>query len=233
MKCSVRRPAAVDGQRGAGDRTSARAAQEDGERAKLLDFGKALVGLGREQHVADHLLAADAARLRGVVDLVLDQRRPDIAWADRVAGDVVLGAFQRDGLGQADDAVLRRDIGALERRGDEPVGGRDVDDPAEAVAASSRRTRRAIVYQADDRLSAMIASYFSGGKFSIGLTCWMPALLTRMSTRPKLRDRLLDQAGGLVALHQVGAVVDDAAAPDVLLELGAERARSRSARRGR
>ncbi len=33
-------------------------------------------------------------------------------------------------------------------------------------------------------------------------------------------DRLLDEAGGLFALHQVGAVVDDAAARMILLELG-------------
>src|SRR4051812_23218443 len=31
---------------------------------------------------------------------------------------------------------------------------------------------------------AMIASHLSGGKLSIGATCWMPALLTRMSTLP-------------------------------------------------
>ena len=93
---------------------------------------KRLFGLGREQHVADHLLAADAARLGGVADLVLDQRRPHVAGADRVAGDVVLGAFERDRLGQADHAVLGGDVGALERRGDQTVGRRDVDDAAEA-----------------------------------------------------------------------------------------------------
>src|SRR6266566_7036536 len=31
---------------------------------------------------------------------------------------------------------------------------------------------------------ARIASHFSGGKSCNGATCWMPALLTRMSTRP-------------------------------------------------
>ena len=85
-----------------------------------------------------------------------------------------------------------------------------------------------MVYQAADRLSAMIASYFSGGKVSIGLTCWMPALLTRMSTRPKSAIVSFDQAGGLVALHQIGAVVDDAAERMILLEFGANAHRSRA-----
>ncbi|MND04669.1 hypothetical protein D3C83_250430 [compost metagenome] len=34
------------------------------------------------------------------------------------------------------------------------------------------------------RLIAMIAFHFSTGNSSIGATCWMPALLTRMSTAP-------------------------------------------------
>ena len=58
MSGSVRRPAAVDRKRGAGDRAAAGAAQEDGQRAKLLDVGEALVGLRGEQHVADHLARA-------------------------------------------------------------------------------------------------------------------------------------------------------------------------------
>ena len=50
--------------------------------------------------------------------------------------------FQRGDLGQADDAVLGRDIGRLERRRDEPVCRSDVDDAAELVLAH-RRQRRA------------------------------------------------------------------------------------------
>src|ERR1700709_745940 len=41
-------------------------------------------------------------------------------------------------------------------------------------------------WKADDRLMAMIASHFSGGKSSIGDTNWMPALLTRTSTDPNV-----------------------------------------------
>ena len=61
--------------------------EEHGKRAELLDGGEALVRLLREQHVADHLLARNAVRLGLAVDLRLDQRRVDIAGADRVAGD--------------------------------------------------------------------------------------------------------------------------------------------------
>ena len=45
--------------------------------------GEALVGLVLQQHVADDLLARDAVRSGLIVDLLLDQRRPDIARADR------------------------------------------------------------------------------------------------------------------------------------------------------
>ena len=48
--------------------------------------------LGRlrgEQHVVDHLLARQPARLHRVGDLVLDQRRPDIAGRDAVDGDAL------------------------------------------------------------------------------------------------------------------------------------------------
>jgi hypothetical protein len=41
-----------------------------------------------------------------------------------------------------------------------------------------------VVWKADERLIAMIWSHFSAGNSSIGATCWMPALFTRMSTRP-------------------------------------------------
>ena len=46
----------------------------------------------------------------------------------------------------------------------------------------------------------MIASHFSGGNSSIGATCWMPALLTRMSTAPNAGDRASDHRGDLVGL---------------------------------
>src|SRR5690606_18953942 len=42
-----------------------------------------------------------------------------------------------------------------------------------------------VAWKALDRLIARMASHFSTGKSSTLATCWMPALLTRMSTRPK------------------------------------------------
>ena len=41
-----------------------------------------------------------------------------------------------------------------------------------------------IRWKAADRLIARIASQRSAGNDSTGATCWMPALLTMMSTRP-------------------------------------------------
>src|ERR1700692_158630 len=43
-----------------------------------------------------------------------------------------------------------------------------------------------MAWNADDRLIAMIASHFSIGNSSIGDTNWIPALLTRISTEPKV-----------------------------------------------
>ena len=102
-------------------------------------------------------------------------------------------------LGQADDAVLGRDVGGLERRGDEAVRRGDVDDAAAACRAHRRQARGAMVWKADERLMARIASHFAAGKSSIGATCWMPALLTRMSSRPKrlgVGDHRLDRVRG-------------------------------------
>ncbi|MNY48152.1 hypothetical protein D3C86_1834620 [compost metagenome] len=39
---------------------------------------------------------------------------------------------------------------------------------------------RRVVWKAEVRLMAMIASQRSGGKSSMAATCWMPALLTRI-----------------------------------------------------
>ena len=49
------------------------------------------------------------------------------------------------------------------------------------IAGSAAR----IAWKVAERLMAMIWSHFSTGNSSIGATCWMPALLTRMSTAPE------------------------------------------------
>ena len=41
-----------------------------------------------------------------------------------------------------------------------------------------------MVWNEDDRLTAITASHLSTGKSSTLATCWMPALLTRMSSAP-------------------------------------------------
>src|SRR5579885_2497462 len=87
---SMRRPAAVDRERGAGDRGRGVAAEEDGERTQFLHAGEAFGGLLGEKHVPDHLIARDAVTLCLVVDLLLDQRRPDVAGTDCIAGDAAL-----------------------------------------------------------------------------------------------------------------------------------------------
>ena len=44
-----------------------------------------------------------------------------------------------------------------------------------------------MAWKLDERLIAMTASQRSAGNVSIGAVCWMPALLTRMSTRAERR----------------------------------------------
>src|SRR5271154_5257290 len=55
-------------------------------------------------------------------------------------------------------------------------------------------TAARIAWNAAERLIAMMASHFSIGNSSIGATCWMPALLTRMSTLPKVSCAVLIMA---------------------------------------
>jgi hypothetical protein len=129
----MRGPAAVHRQSCASDRGCRIACKKHCESAQLLDGGEALVRLLREQYVADNLFARDSVRLGLTVDLCFDQRRIDVAWADCVAGDVGFSGLERDDLGQSDDAVFRRHIGRLERRGDQTMRRSDIDDPAEVV----------------------------------------------------------------------------------------------------
>ena len=69
-------------------------------------------------------------------------------------------------------------------------------------------TAARMAWKADDRLIAMIASHFSIGKSSIGETNWMPALLTRMSTEPKVVLAERDHGGDLGRLGHVGRRID-------------------------
>src|SRR6516165_2317218 len=70
-----------------------------------------------------------------------------------------------------------------------------------SIAGKARR----VVWNADDRLMARIASHFSGGKSCNAATCWMPALLTRRSSRP-------DDCRGLSIISQIACGFDISAA---------------------
>ena len=54
------------------------------------------------------------------LDLRLDQRRIDIAGADRVAGEVSSRRLERRHLGETDKAVLGGDVGGFDGDADEP-----------------------------------------------------------------------------------------------------------------
>ena len=115
-----------------------------------------------------------------------------------------VGDLQRHRLGQPGDAVLGGDVGRLERRGDQRVGARRVDDAAPALARFIFGSAARIAWKADDRLMAMIAFHLSMGNSSTGATCWMPALLQRMSTAPNSFSAVGDHVGDLGGLLHVG-----------------------------
>ena len=66
-------------------------------------------------------------------------------------------------------------------------------------------TAARMVWNDDDRLMAITASHFSVGKSSMLATCWMPALLTRMSSLPNSFSVVGDHGGDLAGLRHVGA----------------------------
>ena len=72
------------------------------------------------------------------VYLGLDQRSVNVTRADRVAGDAFFGGLERRNLGQADDSMLRGDVGRLERRRNQPMRGRNIDDSSKLVLAHRR-----------------------------------------------------------------------------------------------
>ena len=56
----------------------------------------------------------------------------------------------------------------------------------------------------------MIASHRSAGKSAIGATCWIPALLTRMSRRPSSASVRAHHGGDRGRAADIGAVVEHA-----------------------
>src|SRR3984957_5731777 len=128
LRRSLRGPAAVDREIGAGDRLRHVGAKIDGEARHFFDGDEFLGRLRRQNHVALDLFFGYAARFRGIRYLLLDQRGPYITGADAVAGHAEGGKLERDSLGQTGNAMLGGDIGGLERRGDQGMGRADADD---------------------------------------------------------------------------------------------------------
>jgi hypothetical protein len=81
---------------------------------------------------AGGLLDGDVVALGDDFNLPLDEGREDEAGTDGVDSHALLGVLERDGLGEADDAVLGRHVGGLVDGGDQSVDGGDVDDSAPA-----------------------------------------------------------------------------------------------------
>ncbi|CAG6394385.1 hypothetical protein SCOCK_260079 [Actinacidiphila cocklensis] len=136
---SVRRPSAVQGQRGAGDVAGVRGAQPQRGGRDLDRFDEPFDRGAVQHHLGDDVGLGDAVRERLGGDLVLDQPGADVAGADAVAGDAELGPFQGDGLAEPFEAVLGDDVRGLVRAGPQAVHRGDVDDPAPAAGVHVRQ----------------------------------------------------------------------------------------------
>ena len=124
--------------------------QERGDAGEFVEADEHALGHRLEHHVADHLRFGNAARARLVGDLLVDQRGFHVGRADRVDGDVGVGGLQRDDLGEAEQAVLGRDVGALVGTGDQRVDRADVDDAAEAAFAHAGQNGAGQARDADE-----------------------------------------------------------------------------------
>src|SRR5215470_6851959 len=70
-----------------------------------------------KHHIADNLLLGDAELLRLLRDLFVHERRAHEARTDDICPHAMLGALLGDDLGEADQSMLCRHVGRLERRG--------------------------------------------------------------------------------------------------------------------
>ena len=105
-------------------------AEEHRERADALRLVNWCIGCFSDSSATLGLLDGLPDALARVVDLLLHQRRQHPARADGVAGDAVVGGFERHRLGQADEAVLGGDVGDLLGVATSAVRRGDVDDAA-------------------------------------------------------------------------------------------------------
>ena len=106
----ARGPALVEGDRRAGERLAVGADQERDDVRDLGGLDQLLDRVRREDHLLEHLLLGEVVRLGLVGDLLLDERRADVAGAYGGGGDPVAGALERERLAQPDDAVLGADV---------------------------------------------------------------------------------------------------------------------------
>ena len=80
-------------------------------------------GMGLSMMVIDDLLFRDTVIAGLVGDLFFHQWRLDVSGADRIDGDVGIGGFQRDDLGESDQAMLCSHIGAFVGAGHQRMNG--------------------------------------------------------------------------------------------------------------
>ena len=109
-------PAMADADRLAGERIGLEGGEEQGHVGHVLDRGEFLVHRLGEHDLLDHALLADAERLRLLGDLLLDERRLDETRADDIGAHIMRGTFLGHHPREAEQAVLGRHIGGLQRR---------------------------------------------------------------------------------------------------------------------
>src|SRR5262245_52565673 len=113
MLLLLRSPAAIDGDRRAGDLICRSRTQEGNGAAKLRRSDEIQRRLLLGEQLPGGFLLTDASLRSGVADLSFDERRSHPSGTDCVAGHATSGSLEADDLGQANQPVLGRDIGGL------------------------------------------------------------------------------------------------------------------------
>src|SRR6476620_4979393 len=109
-------PAMADADRLAGERVSLEGGEEQSHVGHVLDRGELLVHRLGQHDLLDYALLADAERLCLLGDLLLDERRLDETRANDIGAHAMRGAFLCHHSREAEQAVLGRHIGGLQRR---------------------------------------------------------------------------------------------------------------------
>ncbi len=104
---------------------------------------------------------------RVVDEVLLGQRRPDQARADRVHTDPGRAEIAGEALRQADHPVLRRRVGRTPREPDQPADRRDVDDHTAAGLAHGTRSGLAAVERAAQVDGDHVVPLFGGHRVDV------------------------------------------------------------------